>query len=76
MRVGYRGWRTLFSSGFSGSQRWTDGAQRGDVSRAVVRASQRCFTPTFVVTTAAVRCSPVNFARFFGDFRNAAVNAS
>ncbi len=30
----------------------------------------------FSSTTAAFRCSPRNFARFIGDFRNAALNAS
>ncbi len=35
------------------------------------------YTPwrLFVSTTAAFRCSPNNFARFIGDFRNAALNA-
>ena len=30
----------------------------------------------FSRTTAAFRLSPANFARFIGDFRNAAMNAS
>ncbi len=30
----------------------------------------------FARTTAAFRCNPRNFARFIGDFRNAALNAS
>ena len=29
-----------------------------------------------VITTAAFRLSPASFARFIGDFRNAALNAS
>jgi len=32
--------------------------------------------PTLPSTTAAFRGSPRNFARFIGDFRNAAVNAA
>ena len=32
--------------------------------------------PTLPSTTAAFRLSPANFARFMGDFRNAALNAS
>jgi len=30
----------------------------------------------FASTTAALRCSPASFARFTGDFRNAALNSS
>jgi hypothetical protein len=31
---------------------------------------------SFSSTTAAFRCSPASFARFIGDFRNAALNCS
>ena len=51
------------------------------------RVTTRCLTPSgtcwvdrygpaFPSTTAAFRCNPANFARFIGDFRNAALNAS
>ena len=43
---------------------------------ARVRTSTSSVVPTLPRTTAAFRCSPANLARFIGDFRNAALNAS
>ena len=46
------------------------------LSSACASAPMPTAIPTFPSTTAAFRCNPASFARFIGDFLNAALNAS
>ena len=50
--------------------------RNGLVWRCDVEPDVRQRSALLVSTTAALRLSPASFARFIGDLRNAAVNAS